>query len=99
MRALPRMTNDDAPNPARRSAIALTYQGIAAPRVAATGDGELAEAIIAEARAQGVFVTQDPALASALAQLRLDEEIPEELFTAVAIVLSWAYWLRGLEPP
>jgi Uncharacterized homolog of the cytoplasmic domain of flagellar protein FhlB len=67
--------------------------------VAATGDGELAEAIIAEARAQGVFVTQDTALASALAQLRLDEEIPEELFTAVAIVLSWAYWLRGLEPP
>jgi flagellar biosynthesis protein len=92
------MTNDEVLPTARRSAIALTYQGIASPRVAATGDGDLAEAIIAEARAQGVFVTQDPALASALAQLRLDEEIPEELFTAVAIVLSWAYWLRGLEP-
>ena len=40
---------------------------------------------------------RDP-LAAALAQLRLDEEIPDELFTAVAIVLAWAYWLQGLEP-
>jgi Uncharacterized homolog of the cytoplasmic domain of flagellar protein FhlB len=50
------MVKDDALKPTRRSAIALTYEGIAAPRVAATGDGELDEAIIAEARAQGVFV-------------------------------------------
>lgn len=83
----------------RRSAIALTYEGVSAPKVSATGDDELADAIVREAQSQGVFVTRDPALASALAQLRLDEEIPDELFTAVAIVLSWAYWLRGLEPP
>ena len=83
----------------RRSAVALTYEGVSAPRVSATGDDELADAIVREAQAQGVFVTRDPALASALSQLRLDEEIPDELFTAVAIVLSWAYWLRGLEPP
>lgn len=89
----------DPPGIGRRSAIALTYEGVSAPKVAATGDDELAEAIIREAQAQGVFVTRDPTLASALGQLRLDEEIPDELFTAVAIVLSWAYWLRGLEPP
>jgi flagellar biosynthesis protein len=83
----------------RRSAIALTYEGVSAPKVSATGDDELADAIVREAQSQGVFVTRDPALASALAQLRLDEEIPDELCTAVAIVLSWAYWLRGLEPP
>ncbi len=46
-----------------------------------------------------MFVTKDPVLAAALAHLRLDEEIPDELFTAVAIVLAWAYWLQGLEPP
>lgn len=87
------------PATGRRSAIALTYEGVSAPKVSATGDDELADAIVREAQAQGVFVTRDPALASALSQLRLDEEIPDELFTAVAIVLSWAYWLRGLEPP
>ena len=93
---------DDRPNASgvgRRSAIALTYEGVVAPRVSATGDGALADEIIKEAKAQGVFVTRDPALASALSQLRLEEEIPDELFTAVAIVLSWAYWLRGLSPP
>ena len=89
----------DLPATGRRRAIALTYKGVSAPKVSATGDDELADAIVREAQAQGVFVTRDPALASALAQLRLDEEIPDELFTAVAIVLSWAYWLRGLEPP
>jgi flagellar biosynthesis protein len=97
------MTSDEhsppGPGPGRRSAIALTYEGVSAPKVSATGDGELAEAIIREAQAQGVFVTKDPVLAAALAQLRLDEEIPDELFTAVAIVLAWAYWLQGLEPP
>jgi len=88
-----------APTAGRRSAIALTYEGVSAPKVSATGDDELADAIVREAEAQGVFVTRDPTLAAALSQLRLDEEIPDELFTAVAIVLSWAYWLRGLEPP
>jgi flagellar biosynthesis protein len=33
-----------------------------------------------------------------LAQLEIDQEIPEELYTAVAVILSWAYWLRGMEP-
>lgn len=99
------MTSDEhslpgpGPGPSRRSAIALTYEGVSAPKVSATGDGELAEAIIREAQAQGVFVTKDPVLAAALAHLRLDEEIPDELFTAVAIILAWAYWLQGLEPP
>ena len=35
---------------------------------------------------------------AALAQLDVDEEIPEELFTAVAVILSWAYWLKEMEP-
>ena len=51
------MTSDEhsppGPGPSRRSAIALTYEGVSAPKVSATGDGELAEAIIREAQAQG----------------------------------------------
>ena len=35
---------------------------------------------------------------SALAKLDIDQEIPEELFTAVAVILSWAYWLKDMEP-
>jgi flagellar biosynthesis protein len=30
--------------------------------------------------------------------LEVDEEIPQELYTAVAVVLSWVYWLKGMRP-
>jgi len=30
--------------------------------------------------------------------LNVDEEIPQELYTVVAVVLSWVYWLKGLRP-
>ena len=62
------MTGDEhsppGPGLGRRSAIALTYEGVSAPKVSATGDGELAEVIIREAQSQGVFVTRDPVLAA-----------------------------------
>jgi flagellar biosynthesis protein len=28
----------------------------------------------------------------------IDQEIPPEVYTAVAVVLSWVYWLRGMQP-
>ena len=55
---------------------------------------ELAEAIIAEAKKQGVYIAQDRELVAALSRLDLEQEIPRELYVAVAVVLSWAYWLR-----
>jgi flagellar biosynthesis protein len=30
--------------------------------------------------------------------LDVDQEIPQELYTAVAVVLSWVYWLKGMRP-
>ena len=46
----------------------------------------------------GIYIAEDPKLLSALAQLDIDQEIPEEAFTAVAVILSWAYWLKEMEP-
>ena len=40
-------------------------------------------------------VREDPALAAALASMSLGQEVPEELWTAVAEVLAWAYGLEG----
>jgi len=37
-------------------------------------------------------------LLALLSRLDVDEEIPQELYTAVAVVLSWVYWLRGMRP-
>jgi flagellar biosynthesis protein len=81
-----------------REAVALEYGQQKAPVVVAKGSEELADLIIEEARRQGVYVAQDPHLLAMLAQLEIDQEIPEELYVAVAVILSWAYWLKGMEP-
>jgi len=82
----------------RLDAVALAYGQLDAPVVTAKGSDELALAIIAEAKKQGVYIAQDAQLVAALARLDLQQEIPSELYTAVAVVLSWAYWLKGMKP-
>jgi flagellar biosynthesis protein len=83
---------DKPPRP--RRAAALRYDGShTAPRVVATGRGIVAERIVAEARAAGVPVRDDAALAEALAGLDLGANVPEELYRAVAEALAWAYRL------
>jgi flagellar biosynthesis protein len=79
-------------------AVALEYGGRRAPVVTAKGDAELAERILEAARRNGVHVTSDPQLLALLARLEVGEAIPPELYTAVAVVLSWVYWLEGLRP-
>lgn len=81
-----------------KEAIALEYGQQEAPTVLAKGSEEAAIDLIAAAKAQGIFIAEDPQLVAALAQVGLSEEIPEELFHAVAVMLSWAYWLKGLSP-
>ena len=73
----------------RTLAVALTYDKPAAPRVVAMGRGWLGEKIIETARAHGVPLQQNPALAEALATVELDSEIPEDLYRAVAEVIGF----------
>src|SRR3954454_14804619 len=77
----------------RRRATALRYEGTGAPKVAASGRGYIADRIVEVARENGIPVREDPALAEALAALELDTEIPEDLYTAVAEAIAWAYSL------
>ncbi len=82
----------------RKQAVALAYGNNPTPVVIAKGDEELAERILQEARDHGVLVAQDPQLLQLLSKLEVDQEIPPELYTAVAVVLSWVYWLKGMRP-
>ena len=68
------------------------------PTVLAKGSEELALDIIQEAKKHGIFIAEDPQLVAVLAQVGLSEEIPEELYHAVAVMLSWAYWMKDLKP-
>ena len=72
-------------------AAALRYEGEGAPKIVAAGRGEIARRIIEEARAAGVPIRDDRALAESLSRLELGTEIPEELWTAVAEALVWAH--------
>ena len=85
-------------SPRSREAVALAYGNRAAPVVTAKGRDELAEATIAEAKRQGIYITEDRELVAALSRLDLEQEIPRDLYVAVAVVLSWAYWLQGMKP-
>ena len=79
-------------------AIALSYDGSNAPRVTAKGEEQLAERIIEAAEQAGVPLYPDPELAMVLSQIPLGEEIPDNLYKAVAEVIAFAYILAGKVP-
>ena len=79
-------------------AVALEYGMNPAPVVVARGEGDLAREILRRAQEQGVWVAQDPQLVALLSRVELEQEIPPELYAAVAVILSWVYWLRGMKP-
>lgn len=82
-------------NDARQLAVALAYQtGQAAPKVVAKGRGLLAQAIIERAKDAGVYVHESPELVSMLMQVDLDQNIPPQLYLAVAELLAWLYRLE-----
>lgn len=83
----------DPDRPQRATALRYEAGVSSAPVVVARGSGHLAQRILEAAREAGVPVREDPALAAALTQLELDEQIPEELYAAVAEALVWAYRL------
>ena len=79
-------------------AIALEYGQRKTPRVVAKGQAELAQRIIEEAKRHGIYVAEDPQLLALLSKLDVGEEITQDMYTAVAVILSWVYWLKGMQP-
>lgn len=80
----------------RRQALALAYgEGDGAPRLVAKGYGDVAERIIEQARRHGVPIHDSPELVGLLMHLRLDDEIPAQLYQVVAELLAWVWHLRA----
>lgn len=79
----------------RSKAAALTYDRKQdwAPRVVASGKGSVADRIVEIAREAKIPIVEDAALVSALLVLELGEEVPVELYEAVAKILSFVYRL------
>jgi len=80
----------------RKKAAALKYErGKGAPRVVAKGEGKLAERIVELAKEAGVPVLEDEGLVEFLMEVEVGEEIPPELYRAVARILAYVYKITG----
>jgi len=76
----------------RQRAVAIQYDSNdRAPRVVATGAGEVARRILQLAADHDVPVKKDNTLTQLLSNLDLNQEIPEEAYRAVAAILAFLY--------
>lgn len=82
-----------------KKAVALLYQREKndAPVVAASGNGEIAKKIIALAEKSGIPIKEDADLVEILARIPVGDEIPLELYQAVAEILAFVYQLNRNE--
>ncbi len=78
-----------------RIAVALEYDGQKAPTVTATGVNDIADRIVEIAIEHGVPLQRDDGLVNILTNLELGDEIPEQLYRAVAEVIAFAYLVRS----
>jgi flagellar biosynthesis protein len=83
----------------KSKAAALKYEAgeDSAPRVIAKGRNTVAEKIVETAVEAHIPIVEDAALVSALLALELGEEIPSDLYRAVAKILSFLYSMDKFE--
>ncbi|MBF0319548.1 MAG: EscU/YscU/HrcU family type III secretion system export apparatus switch protein [Nitrospirae bacterium] len=84
----------------KRKAAALKYKKGTpdAPKITAKGSGTVADKIIELAKASGVPIKEDKQLVEILSALDLYQEIPQELYKAVAEILAFIYSLSKKTP-
>lgn len=79
----------------RKSVVALSCaRQDQAPVVVAKGYGAVADAIVQRARENGLYVHASPDLVNLLMHVDLDQQIPPQLYLAVAELLAWIYSLE-----
>jgi len=82
-----------------RQAAAIRYEKgkDSAPRLIAKGKGVVADKILEVARRHGIPIREDRELVQMLASLDLYQEVPPDLYKAVAEILAFIYSLnRGV---
>lgn len=78
----------------RKKAAALKYDNVfSSPTITAVGFGEIADRIIKEAENSNVPVIENSTLADDLTKLSVGQNIPVELYEAVAEIIAFIYSL------
>lgn len=77
----------------KKKAVALGYNRSQdnAPKVLASGTGEIANKIISLAKEHDIPIKEDPDLIEILSKVEVDQEIPPNLYKAVAEIFSFLY--------
>ena len=77
----------------KKKAVALGYNRSQdnAPKVLASGAGEIANKIISLAKEHDIPIKEDPDLIEILSKVEVDQEIPPNLYKAVAEMFSFLY--------
>ena len=80
-----------------KKAVALRYdrEKDYSPKVIAKGKGKVAEKIIELAQKYDIPIKDDPDLIEVLSSLEIDEEIPSEIYVAVAELLAFVYSMNS----
>ncbi|TDO78329.1 flagellar biosynthesis protein [Halanaerobium saccharolyticum] len=86
-------------NPKTKKTVALKYNQNTdqAPKIIASGRGSIAEQILKKAREENIPIKEDKDVVQVLAELNIGDEIPEELYTVIAEILSFFYDLEDLQ--
>ncbi len=75
----------------KAAALRYRHRKDSAPRVVAKGSGRIAERILQIAFEHDIPIEDDPYLVEVLSSLDLYDEIPPELYKAVAEILVFVY--------
>lgn len=83
-----------------QQAVALRYEAKKdqAPKLVGKGRGHLAEKIIELAKHHNIPIRQDKNLIQILSRLDLNQEIPANVYQAVAEILAFVYRLSSRKP-
>jgi flagellar biosynthesis protein len=81
----------------QKKAVALKYdrETDGAPKVTAKGKGKVAQKIIELAKKHDIPIKDDPDLIEVLSSLEIDEEIPSQIYVAVAELLAFVYSMNS----
>jgi flagellar biosynthesis protein len=85
----------------QKQAVALRYEAKKdrAPKVTSKGRGFLAEKILELAREHNIPIRHDKNLLQVLSRLDLKQEVPQEVYQAVAEILAFVYRLSNRTLP
>ena len=78
-----------------KASVALKYDYEGAPTVVATGQNKVSDTILERAKSAGVPIIEDPKLAYVLSKVPLGDEIPPDLYRAVAEILVFILRLES----